>query len=310
LRSVRIGSRGSKLALCQAGHIRERLLREPTAAIEIIIIKTSGDQFSATPANQIGGKGIFIKEIEEALLDGRVDLAVHSMKDVPTDLGADLEIAAVTRREDPRDCLIGRVGGTLESLPHGARVGTGSIRRQSQLRHFRPDLDLRDLRGNVDTRLRKLDAGEYDAIVLAKAGLDRLGIGERITEIISPDVLLPAVGQGALGVEIMASRKNEFPFLDALNDLDTMIGVRAERALLAALEGGCQVPLGAWGRIEREQLVLEACVLSADGSEHLRRRATGAVNSPEALGRSLARDLFVAGAGRILRLAGRSVGGR
>jgi hydroxymethylbilane synthase len=310
LRSLRIGSRGSKLALWQAGHIRERLLHAAGVPIEIIIIKTSGDQFASAPVSQIGGKGIFIKEIEEALLDGRIDLAVHSMKDVPTDLGAGLEIAAVTRREDPRDCLIARIGATLESLPQGARVGTGSLRRQSQLRHFRPDLDLRDLRGNVDTRLRKLDAGEYDAIVLAKAGLDRLGIGERITEVISPEVILPAVGQGALGVEIMRSREKDFPFLDALNDLDTASCVRAERALLAALEGGCQVPLGAWGRVEQGQLVLDACVLSADGSEHLRWRATGAVNDPEALGRSLAQDLIAAGAGRILRLAGRSVGGR
>jgi hydroxymethylbilane synthase len=309
LTPLRIGSRGSKLALWQAGHIRERLLHGSGGPIEIVIIKTSGDQFSATPASQIGGKGIFIKEIEEALLDGRVDLAVHSMKDVPTDLGADFEIAAVTERGDPRDCLIARTGATLESLPHGARVGTGSIRRQSQLRHFRSDLDLFDLRGNVDTRLRKLDAGEYDAIMLAKAGLDRLGIADRISEVISPEILLPAVGQGALGIEIMASREKEFPFLDALNDRDTMTCVRAERALLAALEGGCQVPLGAWGRIECEQLVLDACVLSADGSEYLRRRATGEANDPEALGRSLAQDLLAAGAGRILRLAGRTVGG-
>jgi hydroxymethylbilane synthase len=309
LTPLRIGSRGSKLALWQAGHIRERLLHESDGPIEIVIIKTSGDQFSATPASQIGGKGIFIKEIEEALLDGRVNLAVHSMKDVPTDLGADFEIAAVTERGDPRDCLIARGGATLDSLPHGARVGTGSIRRQSQLRHFRSDLDLRDLRGNVDTRLRKLDAGDYDAIVLAKAGLDRLGIAERISEVISPEILLPAVGQGALGIEIMASREKEFPFLDALNHRDTMLCVKAERALLAALEGGCQVPLGAWGRIEREQLLLDACVLSADGVEYLRRRATGEVNDPEALGRSLAKDLLAAGAGRILRLAGRTVGG-
>jgi hydroxymethylbilane synthase len=309
LTPLRIGSRGSKLALWQAGHIRERLLHESSGPIEIVIIKTSGDQFSAAPASQIEGKGIFIKEIEEALLDGRVDLAVHSMKDVPTDLGADFEIAAVTERGDPRDCLIARGGATLESLPHGARVGTGSIRRQSQLRHFRSNLDLRDLRGNVDTRLRKLDAGDYDAIVLAKAGLDRLGIAERISEVISPEILLPAVGQGALGIEIMASREKDFPFLDALNDPDTMSCVRAERALLAALEGGCQVPLGAWGRIEREQLLLDACVLSADGVEYLRRRATGEVNDPEALGRSLAQDLLAAGAGRILRLAGRTVGG-
>jgi hydroxymethylbilane synthase len=308
LTPLRIGSRGSKLALWQAGHIRERLLHKSGAAIEIIIIKTSGDQFSAAPASRIAGKGIFIKEIEEALLDGRVDLAVHSMKDVPTDLGADFKIASVTERGDSRDCLIARGGATLEDLPHGACVGTGSLRRQSQLRHFRPDLDLQDLRGNVDTRLRKLDEGEYDAIVLAKAGLDRLGIAERITQVIAPEVLLPAVGQGALGIEIMASRGKEFPFLDALNHRDTLVCVSAERALLAALEGGCQVPLGAWGRIEQEQLVIDACVLSADGSEHLRRRATGAVNNPEALGRSLAQDLLASGAGPILRLAGRSLG--
>ena len=311
MRTLRIGSRGSALALWQANHIRERLdpaLRDRGARSEIVLIKTSGDRFQHAAVGQIGLKGVFIKELEDALLELRVDLAVHSMKDVPTEIPAGLTFPAITRREEVRDCLVSRNGARLAALPPAARVGTSSLRRQAQLRHHRPDLDLRDLRGNVDTRLRKVAEGQYDAIVVAKAGLDRLGASDKITEVIPPEVMLPAVGQGAMGIETRADDKELLALLAELDDAETRAGVMAERALLAALEGGCQVPLGAWGRIEQGRLVLEACVLSADGTEYLKRSATGSLQNPEAVGRSLGETLLNAGADRILRLAGRTLG--
>jgi hydroxymethylbilane synthase len=313
---LRIGSRGSRLALWQAEHIRERLSREGKIRSEIVVIKTSGDKFQTAGVTQlsgeVGGKGIFIKEIEDALLDSRVDVAVHSLKDVPTETPGGLCIAAVTKREDPRDCLISRHGETLVSLSQGARVGTSSLRRQSQLRHYRPDLRVADLRGNVDTRMRKLEAGEFDAILVAKAGLDRLGLSAKMTEVIPPDVILPAVGQGALAVESRESDTALRETLCAFDDEETRAAVTAERALLAELEGGCQVPLGAWARQEDGLLRLDAAVLSADGSECIRR--SDAVmcrnrHDAETLGRRLARELLDAGADRLLRLAGRSVSG-
>ena len=202
MKPLRIGTRGSKLALWQAGHIRERLERECGWASEMVIIKTSGDKFESAAVAAIGGKGIFIKEIEDALLDRRIDLAVHSMKDVPTETPRGLLFPAITEREDPRDCLISRRGETLQKLPQGACIGTSSLRRQSQLRYFRPDLRVADMRGNVDTRLRKVEEGGVDAIVVAKAGLDRLGFSGKITEVISAEIMVPAVGQGALAIEM------------------------------------------------------------------------------------------------------------
>jgi hydroxymethylbilane synthase len=310
LRALRIGSRGSLLALWQANHIRERLSREAGVASEVVVIKTSGDRFQKGNVNQIGLKGVFIKELEDALLEGRVDLAVHSMKDVPTEIPAGLVFPAVCRREDVRDALVAQSGAKLAQLPGGARVGTSSLRRQAQLRHHRPDLDLRELRGNVDTRLRKAERGEYDAVVLAKAGLDRLGWSGRITEVLSTDVSLPAVGQGALGIEARTDDPEVLETLARLDDSETRAGVTAERALLAKLEGGCQVPLGAWGRIEHGRLVLDSCVLSLDGSDYLRQRADGPAAKAEAVGRSLAELMLAAGAERILRLAGRELGRR
>jgi hydroxymethylbilane synthase len=310
VRPVRIGSRGSVLALWQATHIRERLRAECAASAEIVIVKTSGDQFQKGNVSQIGVKGVFIKELEDALLENRVDLAVHSMKDVPTQIPDGLTIAAICRREDVHDALVAKSGAKLDQLPLGARVGTSSLRRQSQLRHYRPDLELRDLRGNVDTRLKKAESEEFDAVVLAKAGLDRLGMSARITEVISTEVSLPAVGQGALGIEARADDAEVLGALARLDDAETRAGVTAERALLAELEGGCQVPLGAWGRIEGGTLALEACVLSLDGTEYLRKRATGLATKAEHLGRELAREMLEAGADKILRLAGREIGGR
>ncbi len=309
MRPLRIGSRGSLLALWQANFVRGRLFATRGASAEVVVIKTSGDRAPQARIARLGLKGVFIKELEDALLDRRTDLAVHSMKDVPTEIPAGLAFPAVCKREDVRDCLIARDGLGLRDLPHGARVGTSSLRRQSQLRHHRPDLDLHELRGNVDTRIRKLEQGDYDAIVLAKAGLDRLGWSGKISEVISPEVLLPAAGQGALGIEARAGDHDVLELLAGLDDPETRTGIAAERALLAALEGGCQLPLGAWGRIEQGQLVLDACVLSVDGTDYLRRRAAGSPEDPEQVGRELARMMLDAGADRILQLAGRSIGG-
>lgn len=306
---LRIGSRGSRLALWQAEHIRGRLWNDCGVESETVIIKTSGDNFQSASVAEIGGKGIFIREIEDALLDGRVDIAVHSMKDVPTATPSGLCFPAVTKREDSRDCLVSRGGETLGKLPHGARVGTSSLRRQSQLRYFRQDLHVAEMRGNVDTRLRKLETGEFDAIVVAKAGLDRLGLSDKIAEVIAPEIILSAVGQGALAIESRESDETLREMLAAFDDGETRAAVTSERALLAELEGGCQVPLGAWGRIENGALRLDARVLAADGSECVARHASGSVASAEEIGRGLARELLDAGADRLLRLAGRSAGG-
>ncbi len=308
MRPLRIGTRGSALALWQANAIRDRLARISRVEAEIVVIKTSGDRFPQAPVGQIGLKGVFIKELEDALLEGRVDLAVHSMKDVPTESPAGLAFPAICEREDPRDALVTRAGEKLAELVTGARVGTSSLRRQSQLRHHRPDLDLRDLRGNVDTRLKKLDRGDYDAVVLAKAGLDRLGWSQRISEVLSTEVSLPAVGQGALGIETRVDDRRALNAVAGLDHAETRDAVTAERALLAELEGGCQVPLGAWARLERDELVLEACILSLDGADYIRRQAAGSRQHAEVLGRELAQAMLAAGADRILKLAGRNVG--
>jgi hydroxymethylbilane synthase len=257
------------------------------------------------PLTQIGGKGIFIKELEEALLEESIDLAVHSVKDVPTDTPSRLMFPAVCRRDDVRDCL---VGSTLASLRHGARVGTSSLRRQAQLLHIRPDLDIRDLRGNVDTRLRKVESGEYEAILLAKAGLDRLGVSQRISEILSPEVCMPAVGQGAIAVECRLKDVETADILGPLDDAETRTAIIAERALLAALQGGCQLPLGAWARIERGELVLEACVCSVDGVQYVKQRATGPPDQAATLGEHMARLLIEAGAQSILEEVSRQRG--
>jgi hydroxymethylbilane synthase len=308
---VRIGSRGSMLATWQAKHIAERLASFGVQT-EIIYIKTSGDKFQQAGINQIGVKGVFIKEIEDALLENRVDIAVHSMKDVPTETPAGLSFPAICERQDPRDCLISRDGKNFASLAAGARVGTSSLRRMAQLRHARPELTFTDLRGNVDTRLQKLERGDYDAIVLAKAGMDRLSWSAKISDVISADVCLPAVGQGALGIE---ARANLDPSISAaiekLNHAPTRIAVTAERALLRELEGGCQVPLGAWARFEDGRYVMDACVASTDGRDYVRKRAEVGNVADDAdadfFGRYLARELLSAGAGRILKLAGRNV---
>jgi len=305
VRILRIGTRGSMLAKWQAESVRKRLFAAAGVEAEIVIIKTAGDKLQHIPLTAIGGKGIFIKELEEALLEETIDLAVHSVKDIPTDTPSRLSFPAVCRRDDVRDCL---VGATLASLRQGARVGTGSLRRQAQLLHLRPDLDIRDLRGNVDTRLRKVESGEYEAIMLSKAGLDRLGLSQRISEVLSPEVCMPAVGQGAIAVECRLKDTEAADILAPLDDGETRTAIIAERALLGALEGGCQVPLGAWARIERGELVIEACVCSADGVQYVKQRATATPDQAAQLGEHMARLLIEAGAQAILEEVSRQRG--
>jgi len=297
VRILRIGTRGSMLAKWQAESVRKKLFAASGVEAEIVIIKTSGDKMQQAPLTQIGGKGIFIKELEEALLEESIDLAVHSVKDVPTDIPSRLMFPAVCRRDDVRDCL---VGSTLANLRQGARVGTSSLRRQAQLRHLRPDLDLRDLRGNVDTRLRKVESGEYEAVMVAKAGLDRLGLSQRISEVLSPEICMPAVGQGAIAVECRLKDTEAGDLLAPLDDAETRTAIIAERALLSALQGGCQVPMGAWARIERSELLLDACVCSVDGAQYVKQRATAPPDQAVQLGEHMARVLIEAGAQSIL----------
>jgi hydroxymethylbilane synthase len=308
VRHLRIGTRGSLLAKWQAEFVRKQLFQSTGVEAEIVIIKTAGDKLHHAPLTQIGGKGIFIKELEEALLDESVDLAVHSVKDIPTDTPSRLCFPAVCRRDDVRDCLVSSNGAALANLRQGARVGTSSLRRQAQLRHIRPDLDTREMRGNVDTRLRKVESGEYDAILLAKAGLDRLGWSQRITEILSPDLCMPAVGQGAIAVETRLKDTEAADLLAKLDDAETRTAIIAERAMLGALHGGCQVPIGAWARIERGELVLEACVCSVDGVQYVKQRATASLEQAAQLGEHMARLLMEAGAQSILEEVGRQRG--
>jgi hydroxymethylbilane synthase len=308
VRHLRIGTRGSLLAKWQAEFVRKQLFANAGVETEIVIIKTAGDKLQSSALSQIGGKGIFIKELEEALLEETIDLAVHSVKDVPTDTPSRLIFPAVCRRADVRDCLVAAKGATLGSLRQGARVGTGSLRRQAQLRRIRPDLDIRDLRGNVDTRLRKVESGEYEAVMLAKAGLDRLGLSERITEIFSPETFLPAVGQGAIAVECRLRDTEAAEVVGGLDDAETRTAIIAERALLGALHGGCQVPLGAWARIERGELVMEACVCSVDGLQYVKQMAKAAPEQAAELGGHVANLLMEAGAQSILEEVSRQRG--
>jgi hydroxymethylbilane synthase len=308
MKHLRIGTRGSVLAKWQAEFVRKQIFQVTGIEGEIIIIKTTGDKLQQSSLSQIGGQGIFIKELEDALVEESIDIAVHSVKDIPTQVPPRLSFPAICRREDVRDCLVSGNGANLANLRRGARVGTGSLRRQAQIRHARPDLDVRDLRGNVDTRLRKVEAGEYDAVMLAKAGLDRLGWAHRISETLSPEICMPAVGQGALGIECRASDEETSAALEKLDDAETRAAIIAERTLLSVLEGGCQVPLGAWGRIEREELVLDACVCSLDGLQYVKQRASAPPDQARALGQRMAKLLLDAGAQNILEQVSRQRG--
>jgi len=290
-----IASRGSQLALWQARWVSAQLTALGHEC-RIEIIKTTGDKITDVPLAKVGTKGLFTKEIEEALLDGRADLAVHSLKDLPTELPEGLVLAAVPEREDPRDAVVGK---RLADLPAGARVGTSSLRRSAQLRKLRPDLTIESVRGNLDTRLRKLDEGQYDAILLAAAGLKRLGWGGRIAEILPAETMCSAVGQGALAIETRASGAG-FDAVQAMDHADTHAAVLAERGVLSALGGGCQVPIGAHATVEGGRLQLLGVVASPDGDEVIRGTASGAVSAAESLGRALGNELLERGARRIL----------
>jgi len=296
---LRLGTRGSQLARWQAHWVAGEL-RRLGHDVELIEIATHGDADRSRSIEEIGTLGVFTKEIQRALLADEVDLGVHSLKDLPTEPVNGLVLAAVPARESPADVLVTRTTATLESLPHGARVGTGSLRRQAQLRHARPDLQIEDIRGNVDTRLRKLDEGQFDAIVLAEAGLRRLGLSGRITEVLPFDVMLPAVGQGALAVECRADDDATLAALQRLEDCDTRSAVTAERALLAHLRGGCLAPIGAWGHVEDGVLKLSAVVLSADGKQRLAAEDSALPDEATALGRRVADNLLGQGAAELI----------
>ncbi|HVI07190.1 MAG TPA: hydroxymethylbilane synthase [Candidatus Binatia bacterium] len=296
-RKLRIGSRGSQLALWQANHI-SALLRERGHEVEIEIIHTTGDKITDVALAKVGTKGMFTKEIEEALAAGRVDLAVHSLKDLPTELPGGFEIAAITERQDPRDAFCSRNYSDVNALPQRARVGTSSLRRQAQLKAIRPDLEIHPLRGNVDTRLRKLEQGEYDAVILASAGLKRLGKTELIKQIIPAEIMCPAAGQGALGIEIREGDAATRELLAFLDNAAARSATTCERALLNSLGGGCQVPIGAFAEIRNGKLHLESLVADPDGSQVLRDARDG--DNPEELGNAAGASLLARGGDRIL----------
>lgn len=301
IRSLRIGTRGSPLARWQAEWVAAQLREShPDLDVQLVEIKTGGDRDRNTPLAALGGTGLFTKEIQHALLRGDVDVAVHSLKDLPTQVADGLALAAVPPREEVADALIAPRHGTLEALPPGAKVGTGSPRRRAQLLWLRPDLDVVGLRGNVETRLAHAIDGRLDAVVLAEAGLRRLELEGRITEQLGPPRFLPAVGQGALGIECRSEDAETLALLAVLDDPDTRPAVLAERAALAELEAGCMVPLGAWGRVGRERLQLDLAVFSPDGSKRLAASRSGPIESPEELGRSSARELIEQGAASLL----------
>ena len=296
-----IASRKSRLALWQTEHVRDRLAQaHPGVAVEILALSTRGDEILDRSLAKIGGKGLFVKELEAALEDGRADIAVHSAKDVPVALAAGFELAAILAREDPRDAFVSNVHAGFAELPRGAIVGTSSLRREAQLRSRYPGLDVRPLRGNVETRLAKLDRGDYAAIVLAVAGLKRLGLGARVRAVIDPDVSLPAVGQGALAIECRAGRGDVRELLVPLHDRMTAACVLAERAVSRALGGSCQVPLGAYGEILGGVLRLRGIVASPDGTRVVRGEVRGDPQAPEAAGEALAAELGSRGAAEIL----------
>lgn len=299
---IRIATRKSPLALWQAEHVAAALkTSNPGIEVELLAMSTQGDKILDTPLAKIGGKGLFIKELEQGMLAGDADIAVHSMKDVPVAFPPGLHLAAIAEREDPRDAFVSNKSPTLESLPEGARVGTCSLRRQCQLLDRRPDLEILPLRGNVNTRLRKLDAGDFDAIILAAAGLIRLGFKDRITEHIEPELSLPAVGQGAVGIECRSDDERINALLAPLNHEQTAICVLAERAMNNRLEGGCQVPIAGHALLHDGDVFLRGLVGTLDGDEIIRAETMGPKEDAEEMGAALAEELLQRGAARILR---------
>jgi hydroxymethylbilane synthase len=295
-RPLRIGTRGSPMALRQTTMVRDRLITAypelaEAGAVEIVTIRTTGDQVQNRLLAEIGGKGLFAKEIEEALLAGRIDLAVHSLKDMETWLPGGLVIACVPPRDDPRDALVSASGASLASLPHGATIGTASLRRQAQLLRHRPDLSIVPIRGNVNTRLRKMEAGEVDALVLALCGLERLDLSDRATEVLPRDVMLPAVGQGALALECRMVDDTVRQFVEPLHHSISAACVVAERAMLAALEGSCRTPIAGLAEVDSDRLTIEARLLNEDGSKEIRGRLEGGIDDAARLGRELGEEL-------------------
>ena len=299
--TIRIATRKSPLAMWQAEHVADALRSaHPGLEVEILGMSTQGDKILDTPLAKIGGKGLFVKELEARMLEGDADIAVHSMKDVPVDLPDGLHLAVIMAREDPRDAFVSNDYAALDELPEGAVVGTSSLRRQCQLADRRPDLEIKPLRGNVNTRLRKLDEGEYDAVILAAAGLIRLGFGARIRNPIDPADSLPAIGQGAVGIECRSDDPRVNELLAPLHHADTATRVQAERAMNARLEGGCQVPIGGHAVLEDDQLWLRGLVGTVDGNEIIRGEIRGPREEATRLGTALAEELLEHGAARIL----------
>jgi hydroxymethylbilane synthase len=296
-----IATRESQLALWQAEHVKARLMSlHPGLQVELLGMTTLGDQILDSPLSRIGGKGLFVKELEVAMEEGRADLAVHSIKDVPMDLPAGFELTAISLREDPRDAFVSNHYAHLADLPPGAKVGTSSLRRHAQLRAHFPHLNVDSLRGNVNTRLRKLDEGQYDAIILAAAGLKRLGFQDRIRAELTPEESLPAVGQGALGIEIRSGRPELAALLAPLNDPETAACVRAERALSRQLQGGCQAPIGGYAQLHDGRIHLRAFVADLEGIRFYRAETEGGMDDPEAVGQAAAQELIRQGADKLL----------
>jgi hydroxymethylbilane synthase len=301
LQELRIGTRGSQLALYQANWVKEKLVQvHPHLKVTLIKIKTTGDKIQDAPLAKIGGKGLFVKEIEGALMQRGIDLAVHSIKDVPAELPKGLHLSAITKREDPRDVFISKDGTLLKNLPQGAKIGTSSLRRQAQLLHFRDDFEMIPLRGNLDTRLKKLKTMNLDGIILAYAGVKRLGLEERITEIIPTEISLPAIGQGALGIETRMEDEEVEEKIRFLNDPPSAIAISSERAFLKKLGGGCQVPIAAFGQIVGSTLQIDGMVGTIDGKRLVRNHLEGPVEEAESLGFKLAEVLLSKGAEEIL----------
>ncbi len=299
---IRIATRKSPLALWQANHIKARLeALHPQLVVELLPMSTRGDHILDSPLSKVGGKGLFVKELEQAILDGHADIAVHSMKDVPVAFPAGLDLCLICERDDPRDAFVSNQFASLQALPAGSRVGTSSLRRQCQLRALRPDLQIGELRGNVNSRLAKLDAGEYDAIILAAAGLKRLELQSRIRQLLPAETSLPANGQGALGIECRPDDAELLALLAPLAHPATALCVRAERAMNRALQGGCQVPIGAYAELHGDDVWLRGLVGSPDGQQILRAERQGPAATAEQLGQSVAEQLLAMGADKILR---------
>jgi hydroxymethylbilane synthase len=305
---LKIGSRGSDLALWQTNFVKKKLEDAyPALSFEVKIITTTGDQMLDTALSKIGDKGLFTRQIENALLNGEIDLAVHSLKDLQTAQPEGLTVGAVLERETSNDVLLSSRYNSIDELPKGARVATGSLRRKSQLLHYRPDLSITEIRGNVPTRIRKLDESELDGMILAYAGVHRLGLDSRIRQVIPFGIMLPAVGQGAMAVEVRADDTKVREIASVLDDTETRNCVTAERAFLRRLEGGCQVPIGAMARVEGDRIYLEGVVGSLDGDKNLRERITGDTADADALGTGLAEQMLEKGAGEILEEVRRTV---